>query len=221
MTPRAATSRPKRVLDVLFASVGLLVSLPAWLILPVLIKLEDHGPVFFAQERSGLGGRPFRALKFRSMRVDAEKAGPRQAVRDDPRITRVGRFMRASALDELPQLWNILRGDMSVVGPRALRPGEIEAYGSGQVERLEDVPGFAVRASVRPGLTGLAQLYAPRSLPRRAKFRYDKLYIRGYSFGLDLRLILLSLWVSLSGRWEARGRRSRRRASFREPANHA
>lgn len=219
--PRAAASVPKRLLDVVFAAVGLLVTSPLWVLFPVLIKLEDGGPVFFKQERSGLGGRPFRAFKFRSMRPDAERFGPRQALRRDPRATRIGRFMRATALDEVPQLWNILIGDMSVVGPRALRPGEIEAHGDGSFERLEDVPGFAARAAVRPGLTGVAQLYAARNLPRRGKFRYDRLYIRAYSFNLDLRLILLSLWVSLSGRWEARGRPVRRQASLSEPAKRA
>ena len=219
--PRAARSVPKRLLDVAFASIGLVLAVPVGLALAVLIKLEDGGAVFFRQERSGLGGRPFQVIKFRSMRPDAEASGARQAVPGDPRITRIGRFMRATALDELPQLWNILAGDMSVVGPRALRPGEIEARGSGLVERLEDVPGFAVRASVRPGLTGLAQLYAARNLPRRGKFRYDRLYVRAYSFCLDLRLILLSLWVSLSARWETRGRPLERRASASEPAHHS
>ena len=205
--------RLKRFLDVAFAAAGLLVTSPLWAVLALLITIEDRGRVLFAQERSGLGGRPFWAFKFRSMTEEAERFGARQAVRDDPRVTRVGRLMRATALDELPQLWNILKGEMSVVGPRALRPGEIEAQGSGRFERLEDVPGFAVRATVRPGLTGLAQLYAPRNLPRRQKFRYDRLYIRAYTFGLDVRLIALSLLVSLSGRWDTRGRSKRRRTA--------
>jgi lipopolysaccharide/colanic/teichoic acid biosynthesis glycosyltransferase len=141
------------------------------------------------------------------MVVDAEASGPRQAVAGDQRVTVVGRWLRATAMDEVPQLWNILMGDMSVVGPRALRPGEIEAGGDGAAERLEDVPGFAVRASVRPGLTGVAQIYASRNLPRRHKFRYDRLYIRRQSLWMDVRLILLSLWITLSGRWEHRGHR--------------
>jgi lipopolysaccharide/colanic/teichoic acid biosynthesis glycosyltransferase len=107
-------------------------------------------------------------------------------------------------MDELPQLWNIFRGDMSFTGPRALRPGEIEALGSGQLERLEDVPGFAIRASVPPGLTGIAQIFAPRDVPRRTKFRYDILYVRQQSFWLDLRLVLLSFWITFRGTWEAR-----------------
>ncbi len=110
-------------------------------------------------------------------------------------------------MDELPQLWNIFRGDMSFVGPRALRPGEIEVNGSGAVEKLEDVPGFADRCAVRPGLTGVAQIYAPRDIARRRKFRYDRFYIRRQSFCFDLRLIILSFWITFLGRWEARGRK--------------
>lgn len=199
-------ARVKRVFDITFAALGLLVTAPLWLVIPVLIRLDDGGPVFFRQSRSGLRGREFMVTKFRSMVVDAERGGARQAVPGDARITKVGRWLRATAMDELPQLWNILVGDMSVVGPRALRPGEIEAEGDGTLVRLEDVPGFALRASVRPGLTGVAQVYAPRELPRRQKFRYDRLYIRRQSFWVDVQLILLSLWVSLSGNWEHRGR---------------
>jgi lipopolysaccharide/colanic/teichoic acid biosynthesis glycosyltransferase len=108
-------------------------------------------------------------------------------------------------MDELPQLWNIFRGDMSFTGPRALRPGEIETLGSGELERLEDVPGFAIRASVLPGLTGIAQIFAPRDIPRRVKFRYDVLYVRQQSFWLDMRLVALSFWITFRGTWEARG----------------
>jgi lipopolysaccharide/colanic/teichoic acid biosynthesis glycosyltransferase len=142
------------------------------------------------------------------MRPDAEAGvGAVQAVERDPRVTRAGRFMRATAMDELPQLWNILRGDMSFVGPRALRPGEIEAGRGGVLEKLEDVPGFATRVSVRPGLTGVAQVYARRDVPRRHKFRYDRIYVRRRSWCLDVRLILVSFWISVHGTWEARGRK--------------
>jgi len=202
-----AASPLKRIFDIVFAATGLVVSSPLWVLLAAAVKLQDGGPVFFRQDRSGLNGRVFDVLKFRSMRVDAEHRGARQAVTNDPRITWVGRWMRATAMDELPQLWNILTGDMSVVGPRALRPGEIEAHGIGVLERLEDVPGFSVRSSVRPGLTGVAQIYACRNLPRRQKFRYDRLYIHQQSIGLDLRLVTLSFWISLSGAWEVRGDR--------------
>jgi lipopolysaccharide/colanic/teichoic acid biosynthesis glycosyltransferase len=198
----------KRTFDATLAAVGLLVSAPLWAIFAAAIKLEDGGPVFFKQDRVGLGGRTFDALKFRSMRPDAEAmTGALQATENDPRVTRIGRFMRATAMDELPQLWNILRGDMSFVGPRALRPGEIEAGANGRLMRLEEVPGFEHRIKVRPGLTGLAQVYAPRDVPRRQKFRYDRLYVDRRSWRLDLQLLLLSFWISLHGTWEARGRK--------------
>ena len=198
----------KRAFDVVLSGAGLLASAPVWLVLAAIIKLQDGGPVFFRQERVGEAGEPFAALKFRSMIPEAEaRFGALQAVEHDPRVTRIGQFMRATALDELPQLWNIFRGDMSFVGPRALRPGEIEVAGSGQLEALEDVPGFRERCGIRPGLTGLAQIYAPRDIPRRQKFRYDRLYIRKQRFALDLRLIAVSFWITFRGTWEVRGRK--------------
>jgi lipopolysaccharide/colanic/teichoic acid biosynthesis glycosyltransferase len=178
-----------------------------WIIIAAAIKLEDGGPIFYSQDRVGLDGRRFRALKFRSMRPDAERdTGPLQARERDPRVTRVGRWLRATAMDELPQLWNILRGDMSFVGPRALRPGEIELEGDRAVA-LEEVPGYDQRIRVPPGLTGVAQVYAPRDITRRQKFRYDALYVRRRSLWLDVRLILVSFWISLLGTWESRGRK--------------
>jgi lipopolysaccharide/colanic/teichoic acid biosynthesis glycosyltransferase len=199
----------KRVFDIAFAAAALVLSTPVWLIAAALVKLQDGGPVFFRQDRSGLHGRPFSVLKFRSMTTDAERDGAKQAVPGDARVTGAGRWLRATAMDELPQLWNILAGDMSVVGPRALRPGEVEAEGPGVFVPLEDVPGFAMRSSVKPGLTGVAQIYARRDLPRRLKFRYDRLYIQRQSFALDIRLVVLSFWISLTGAWEVRGRRGR------------
>ena len=196
----------KRALDIALAGAGLVGSSPLWLLLAAIIKLEDGGPVFYSQERVGEGGRVFRAYKFRSMIPDAERnVGALQASANDSRVTRIGRLMRATAMDELPQLWSIFRGDMSFVGPRALRPGEIEATGDGGFEALEDVPGFEERHSVRPGLTGIAQIYAPRDIKRRNKFRYDRIYIRQPSFWLDVRLIALSFWITFRGRWEHRG----------------
>jgi lipopolysaccharide/colanic/teichoic acid biosynthesis glycosyltransferase len=198
----------KRWLDVLLSGVGLVAAAPVALLLALAIKLEDRGAVFFTQQRVGRHGRVFDALKFRSMIPDAEAGvGPVQSGQHDARVTRIGRFMRATALDELPQLWNIFRGDMSFVGPRALRPGEIEVAGDGTVERLEQVPGFERRCAVPPGLTGVAQIYAPRDVPRRQKFRYDGVYIRRQSFWLDVRLILLSFWITFRGTWEARGKK--------------
>jgi lipopolysaccharide/colanic/teichoic acid biosynthesis glycosyltransferase len=197
----------KRVFDAALAGTGLAISLPLWILLALAIKLEDGGPIFYSQDRVGRDGRVFRALKFRSMHEDAERGtGPLQARAGDGRVTRVGRVMRATALDELPQLWNILRGDMSFVGPRALRPGEIEIEGGAPVP-LEAVRGYADRIVVRPGLTGVAQVFAPRDISRRSKFRYDRLYIQRRSFGLDMRLILLSFWISFRGTWESRDRK--------------
>jgi lipopolysaccharide/colanic/teichoic acid biosynthesis glycosyltransferase len=199
------TPAAKRCLDVALSGIGLIASVPVWAALSALIKIEDGGPIFYAQERVGQGGRPFMAFKFRSMIPDAEAVvGARQASENDPRVTRIGRLMRATAMDELPQLWSIFRGDMSFVGPRALRPGEIEVRGDGVMETLEEVPGFADRHSIKPGLTGIAQIYAPRDIPRRHKFRYDRLYIRQQGLWLDVRLILLSFWITFRGRWEDR-----------------
>ena len=195
----------KRALDVTLSGVGLLCSSPLWLLLAILVKQEDGGTVFYTQDRVGEGGRTFTVFKFRSMSPNAEAVvGALQATERDPRITRIGRVMRATAMDELPQLWNIFRGDMSFVGPRALRPGEIEAVG-GSLVALEDVPGFAERCRIRPGLTGIAQIFAPRDISRRNKFRYDRIYARRASFWLDVRLILLSFWITFRGRWEHRG----------------
>ena len=197
----------KRTFDAALASVGLIASLPLWCVCAVAIKLEDGGPIFYTQDRVGRDGHVFRALKFRSMHPDAERTtGPLQARSDDGRVTHVGRVMRATAMDELPQLWNISRGDMSFVGPRALRPGEIEIEGGTPVP-LEAVPGYVDRIVVRPGLTGVAQVYAPRDISRRSKFRYDRLYIQRRSFALDMRLILLSFWISFRGTWESRDRK--------------
>ncbi|HUP39157.1 MAG TPA: sugar transferase [Vicinamibacterales bacterium] len=198
----------KRLLDMALSGAGLIASAPLWALIAALIKIEDGGPVFFTQERVGQGGRRFHALKFRSMIAGAEATtGPIQSGQHDTRVTRLGRVLRATAMDELPQLWNIFRGDMSFVGPRALRPGEIEVNGSGMVEKLEDVPGFEDRCAVRPGLTGVAQIYAPRDVGRRRKFRYDRFYIRRQSLWFDARLILLSFWITFRGRWEVRDRK--------------
>lgn len=195
----------KRSFDIVLSLAGVVLSSPLWLLVAAALKLQDGGPVFYRQERVGRRGRIFTTLKFRSMITDAEAGtGAVQATREDPRVTRVGKVLRVTALDELPQLVNILRGDMSFVGPRALRPDEIE-QGSDEPVPLAAIPGYAERITVRPGLTGIAQIYAPRDVSRRSKFRYDRLYVRRQSLWLDLRLILLSFWISFRGAWEAPG----------------
>ena len=198
----------KRVFDATLAAAGLALSSPFWLLIPVAIKLEDRGPIFFPQDRVGQAGRVFKALKFRSMRPDAEAlTGPVQATENDPRITAIGRVLRATAMDELPQLVNILRGDMSFVGPRPLRPGEVDVRGDGRMIRLDQIPGYDERHGVRPGLTGLTQVFAPRDISRTSKFRLDRLYLRRATFWLDMRLIALSFWITARGAWEMRGRK--------------
>jgi len=136
---------------------------------------------------------------------DAERdQGPVQAQENDPRVTKIGRLLRATAMDELPQLLNIFKGDMSFVGPRALRPEEKEVYGNPEIRGIEEIPGYRERQAVRPGLTGLAQVYLPTDTPRRRKFRCDLLYIKKRSFWLDLKIIFLSIWITLRGKWESR-----------------
>jgi lipopolysaccharide/colanic/teichoic acid biosynthesis glycosyltransferase len=133
-----------------------------------------------------------------------EAIGPVQAIENDPRVTKVGRLLRATAMDELPQLINILKGDMSFVGPRALRPGELEVHGNPHTVNIEEIPGYKERQSVTPGLTGLAQFYLPTDASRREKFLYDSLYIKEQSFWFDLKLIVLSFWITFRGKWESR-----------------
>jgi len=203
----------KRPFDVIVSGVGLLLSLPLWLFFVAWIWLEDGRPIFFRQMRIGRNGRMFWALKFRSMRNDPSRV-ELQATTNDPRITRVGRVMRMTAMDELPQIWNIFVGDLSFVGPRSQPEKELVTVG-GQLKELyiRDVPGFALRQILRPGLTGVAQIFAPREIPHRYKFMYDLVYIRRVMrnqglwgsvrmFFYDLGLILRSVWITVTGGWE-------------------
>jgi lipopolysaccharide/colanic/teichoic acid biosynthesis glycosyltransferase len=132
---------------------------------------------------------------------------PHQAGEHDRRVTRIGRLLRATALDELPQLYNIFVGDMSFVGPRPLLSGEIDVRGNGELVRLDSIAGYDARHSVRPGLTGLSQVYAPRDTPRARKFRLDAIYVRNATFCLDLFLVGVSFWITFRGRWEVRVRK--------------
>ncbi len=195
----------KRLFDIGLSLVGLIGSFPLWVLFSIAILLEDGWPIFYLQERVGKNGRIFKTIKFRSMIKDAEKeSGPVQAVENDPRVTRIGRILRATAMDELPQLLNILKGDMSFVGPRALRPKEKEVHGNPENLDIEKVPGYYERLAVRPGLTGMAQVYLPTDALRSEKFKYDLMYIKSRSFLLDLKLIFLSFWITFRGKWESR-----------------
>jgi lipopolysaccharide/colanic/teichoic acid biosynthesis glycosyltransferase len=195
----------KRSLDIFLSGIMLFLSVPVFFPIALAIKLEDSGPVFYRQQRWGKGKSCFGAYKFRTMRPDSDhKFGLRQASENDPRITRVGRVLRAMGLDELPQVLNILAGEMSFVGPRSLAVGEIVNDEKGRIIPYEDVPGFQERLHVRPGLTGLATIYIPKDASPHRKFRYDMFYIRRQSICLDLHLIALSFWISFRGKWETR-----------------
>ncbi len=192
-------SRAKRFLDVFLASIGLALFLPVWILISVAILLEDGRPILFVQRRVGKGGKEFTAYKFRTIyrRYDDEV---RQAVAvhsDDHRVMVLGRLLRKTALNELPQLLNILRGDMSFVGPRPEPPDFIRAY-----ER--EVPDIGrIRYQIRPGLTGIAQVFGRHNARPRDKLRYDLLYMRKQSFWLDLKLLGISVWRTIRVRWDA------------------
>jgi len=185
------------------ATAMLVLSAPVWLAIALAIKLDDGGPVFYRQERWGRDQLRIQVLKFRTMVAHSDRDfGVRQATADDRRVTRVGRLLRATGLDELPQILNILSGDMSFVGPRALATNERSP--AGIPIHYEETPGFARRLQVRPGLTGLATIYLPKDSPSALKFRVDLLYVSRLSFWLDLRLVVLSFWISFRGKWETR-----------------
>lgn len=173
----------KRIFDILVSLIVLIVFSPVFAIIAILIKVEDGGPVLYRQDRVTIGGKVFSILKFRSMIVDAEKDGvPLPAGEDDERITKVGRFIRATRLDELPQMINILVGDMSVVGPRPERVEHVEKY-------TADIPEFVFRLKVKGGLTGVAQVFGKYNTSPLSKLKMDLYYITNYSLLLDLQII--------------------------------
>ena len=177
----------KRALD-LVASLALLVlTLPTLVLAALAIKLDGPGPLLYRQERVGRGGQPFRICKFRTMRVDAEtNSGPQWAAVGDARVTKIGRFLRRMRIDELPQILNVLQGDMSFVGPRPERPCFVQSLAA-------DIPFYAERHRVRPGITGWAQINYPYGASiedARAKLSYDLYYIKNFSFLFDLLIIL-------------------------------
>ena len=194
----------KRPFDVAVLTVVHIALAPLWIVLwtviPLAIWLYDGGPVFYTQARHGKGGRIFRVYKFRSMIPDAEKyTGAVWAKDDDPRITPVGRVLRSRALDELPQVINIWKADMSLVGPRAERPELTERFASTN-------PEFRRRLLVRPGLTGMAQVYGRYSTRPVDKLRYDSIYIRRMSPCLDVKLLIMSVWITVASRWQGSDR---------------
>ena len=182
----------KRVIDIILSLVALVFATPIIAVVGAAIKLESEGPIIYKQERVGLGGKPFVIYKLRSMYIDAEKNGAQWACKDDPRVTKVGRFIRKTRIDELPQLINILKGDMSIVGPRPERP--ILTY-----KFNEEIPGFVNRLQVKPGLTGWAQVTGGYELSPKEKLEKDMYYIENQSLWLDFKIMFKTIFIVFNG----------------------
>jgi sugar transferase (PEP-CTERM system associated) len=183
----------KRGFDMCVAAIGLVLAAPLMALTALAIRLESPGPIFYCQERVGVNGHPFTLTKFRSMRVDAEQGTPIWATDKDHRVTRVGRIIRMTRLDELPQLWNVLKGDMSCVGPRPERPFFVEQLAA-------EIPFYNTRHVVRPGVTGWAQVkyrYGSTVEDAREKLRYDLYYIKHQSIAFDLTILIDTVRVVL------------------------
>ena len=179
----------KRLGDVIVSIIGIIITSPIMLVVAILIKTYDHGSVIYKQDRCTVNGKIFEIIKFRTMREDAEKEGRAQlATMDDYRITPVGRFLRKTRIDELPQFFNVLKGDMSIVGPRPERPEIIQKY-------LEDIPEFDYRMKVKAGITGYAQVYGKYNTTDLDKLKFDLMYIQKCSILLDIQLMLLTIKV--------------------------
>jgi exopolysaccharide biosynthesis polyprenyl glycosylphosphotransferase len=189
-----AASGVKRVFDLLLGVPLFVLALPVMVVVAALVRVSSTGPVLYTQERVGKDGRNFTMVKFRTMRADAERGtGPVLAAENDPRVTFLGRFLRATRLDELPQLWNLLRGDMSFVGPRPERPEFVEQY-------VRDIQGYGERFRVRPGMTGYAQVNGEYHTSPTTKLKYDLAYIHNHSLWLDLKIMSETVKVILTRR---------------------
>ncbi len=188
------TTRLKRFFDIVTALTLLVITFPLCILTAILIKISSKGPSLFSQTRVGLQGRTFTLFKFRTMRTDAEEKGPRWASKNDPRVFPLGRFLRATRIDELPQCWNILKGEMSLIGPRPERP---EFTG----ELTKEIPYYDLRHLVKPGLSGWAQVCYPYGASKEdalKKLQYDLYYIKNYSLILDLNIVLRTVLVTMS-----------------------
>jgi exopolysaccharide biosynthesis polyprenyl glycosylphosphotransferase len=182
----------QRLFDIVLAIAGLVVAFPFLVIFSIVIKLDTKGTVFYRQERVGMKGKYFQLLKLRTMEMDAEKDGPRWADTNDMRVTRIGRYLRKTRIDELPQLLNVLKGDMSIIGPRPERPIFTEIFN-------KKTPGFIKRLAIKPGLTGWAQVNGGYDITPEEKLAYDLEYIRKRSFFLDVKILLLTFKVVMTG----------------------
>lgn len=182
----------RRLFDIVVAIVGLVVAFPLLVIFSIAIKLDTKGTVFYRQVRVGVKGKYFELLKLRTMEMDAEKDGPRWAGTNDPRVTRIGKYLRKTRFDELPQLINVLKGDMSMIGPRPERPIFTEIFN-------QKTPGFIKRLAIKPGLTGWAQVNGGYDITPEEKLAYDLEYIHKRSFFLDVKILLLTFKVVMTG----------------------
>ena len=182
----------QRIMDLVLSIIGLVIGLPLIAIFGILIKIEDKGPITYKQERLGKCGRRFYIYKLRSMRTDAEKFGAQWAEKDDPRITKVGKFIRKTRIDEIPQLFNILKGDMDLIGPRPERPNFT-------VQFNEEIPGFINRLAIKPGLTGWAQVNGGYEITPEEKLKEDIYYIKNRSILLDFKILFKTVKVVLTG----------------------
>ena len=192
---RASYAPFKRVLDVVLVGLTMVIWLPVSLIVALVVRLDSKGPILYRQARVGRDGKLFTLTKFRTMVVDAEATGPQFTAEDDPRITRTGSFLRKSRLDEFPQLWSVLRGELSLIGPRPERPVFVEVFS-------REIPFYESRLLVRPGVTGWAQVnygYADDQAETIEKLTYDLFYIKNSSFWLDLHITGKSIWTVLTG----------------------
>ena len=188
--------RVKRIMDLFVAGFIGLISFPLWIFAAIAIKLQDGGPIFYSQERIGLYGKPFTVYKFRTMRTDAEKFGAQWATKDDPRITKIGKFLRKTRIDELPQLLCVIRGDMSMVGPRPERAVFISKL-------REEIPFYISRLKMKPGLTGWAQVrhhYDTSTEDVKIKLQYDMYYYENMSLLLDFQILVRTIYVVLTGK---------------------
>ncbi|CAK8583862.1 hypothetical protein BMEGG_06120 [Priestia megaterium] len=182
----------KRIIDIIFSLIALIITFPGIILFSILIKLETPGPVFFLQERVGLNGRYFTIIKLRSMGVDAEKNGAKWAEKNDPRVTKVGAFIRKTRIDEIPQLWNVLIGEMSLIGPRPERPMFTASFN-------DEIPGFVERLKVKPGITGWAQINGGYDISPKEKLGLDLYYIQNISFIIDMKIIFKTVKVIFTG----------------------
>lgn len=182
----------QRTVDIVLSLIGCIVGIPFIIIFGLLIKIEDGGPITYKQERLGRYGKEFYVYKLRSMRTDAEKFGAQWAEKDDPRVTKVGKFIRKTRIDEIPQLWNILKGDMGIIGPRPERSFFVKEF----EEKYEH---FVYRLAVKPGLTGWAQVNGGYEMDPGEKLVYDLEYIRNRSLLFDIKIILKTVAVLFTG----------------------